>query len=127
MRRLIACCCLLAALPGCGGDWGDSLEAARYLHPEAQLVATVDLDYGGGQWKQVQDVYKRAAEEFNRHGSAGEKLPETLEGFFDQFTGGGEVSFQEDVRPLPKGHLLIGVHVTPGAGRTWEQTGVEYP
>lgn len=115
MRRLLACLGLLAALAGCGRGSDDARKAARYLHPDSQLVASIDLDYGGGQWGQLKDAYKRVAGEANKRKLADGELPETLEGYVDLFVGGSDISFQEDIRPLLKGRLLIGVHATPAA------------
>jgi hypothetical protein len=117
MRSSLALVALLLVLLtiGCDGSSDqDDLSAARYLNPDAQLVAAIDLDYGDDQWQQIKRLYARAAGKGLAREVFGSPLPATLDGGLEtlarSFVG---LSFDRDLRPLLDGKALIALHVTP--------------
>ena len=114
MRRIVGVVLVCLAVAGCGGD-GDSKKAAaaaaRQLDPGSELVAAVDVDYGDANWQQVKRLYARAVQQGGI--DFGEITPPTLDGALTALASSAGLSFADDVRPLLKGTLLIGVDIEP--------------
>jgi hypothetical protein len=114
MRRIAGVLLVCLAAAGCGGD-GDSRKAAaaaaRQLDPGSDVVLAIDADYGDANWQQVKRLYARAVQ---RDGvDFGDVTPPTLDGALNALASSAGLSFAEDVRPLLKGTLLIGVNIEP--------------
>ncbi len=114
MRRIAGVVLVCLAAAGCGGD-GDARKAAaaaaRQLDPGSELVAAVDVDYGDANWQQVKRLYARAVQQGGV--DFGEITPPTLDGALGALATSAGLSFSEDVRPVLKGTLLLGVNIEP--------------
>src|SRR5262245_38747813 len=112
MRRIAGVVLVCLAAAGCGGD-GDSKKAAtaaaRQLDPGSEAVVAVDADYGDANWQQVKRLYARAVQQGGV--DFGEITPPTLDGALNALASSAGLSFAEDVRPVLKGTLLIGVNI----------------
>ena len=87
------------ALAGCGDDGGSGSpldNALGYLAEDAPLVVMIDTDLDGGQFGAANDIAERFP--------VGGGIEEQLEGQFE----GGEVSFENDVRPLLGNEFVVG-------------------
>jgi hypothetical protein len=114
MRRIAALVLLVClAGAGCGGDDGKkaAAAAARQLDPGSELVAAVDADYGDGNWQQIKRLYARLVK--TQEINFGDFTPPTLDGALTTAASSAGLSFEEDIRPLLDGTLLIGVDVEP--------------
>jgi len=119
MRLTRALAAVLSAaavmLVGCGSDAKDRAQAsARFLDEGSDAVVSVSLDYEGSDWTAVKRIYARAAGSgaFGRL-AEGVAVPPTLDGAFNALAQFAGLSFQDDVKPLLGGTLLVGVSVTP--------------
>jgi hypothetical protein len=114
MRRIAGVLLVCLAVAGCGGD-GDSKQAAaaaaRQLDPGSEVVAAVDADYGDANWQQVKRLYARAVQQGGVN--FGDITPPTLDGALSALASSAGLSFADDVRPVLKGTLLIGVNIEP--------------
>src|SRR5215208_2075772 len=113
MRRIAALLLVCLAAAGCGGDDGKKAvaAAARQLDPGSELVAVVDANYGDGNWQQIKRLYARLVkyEEID----FGDFTPPTLDGALTTAASSAGLSFNDDIRPLLDGTLLLGVDVEP--------------
>jgi hypothetical protein len=114
MRRIAGVLLVCLAAAGCGGD-GDAQKAAaaaaRQLDPGSDAVLAIDADYGDANWQQVKRLYARAVQQGGVN--FGDVTPPTLDGALNALASSAGLSFAEDVRPVLKGTLLIGVNIEP--------------
>jgi hypothetical protein len=114
MRAIAGVVLVCLAVAGCGGD-DDSKKAAaaaaRQLDPGSEAVVAVDVDYAGVNWQQVKRLYARAVQQGGL--DFGEITPPTLDGALTALASSAALSFAEDVRPVLKGTLLIGLNIEP--------------
>jgi hypothetical protein len=114
MRRIAGVVLVCLAAAGCGGD-GDSKKAgaaaARQLDPGSEAVVAIDADYGDANWQQVKRLYARAVQQGGL--DFGEITPPTLDGALSALASSSGLSFADDVRPVLKGTLLIGLNIEP--------------
>ena len=71
----------------------------------------MDLDYDGGNWKQIKTLYERAAATDTGEGE--EPVPRTLDDLLNVMSGYAGLSFAEDIRPLLGGTMYVGAAVDP--------------
>jgi hypothetical protein len=122
MRRIASVALLIGLIAvGCGGD--DSKRAAaasaRLLDPASELTIAVDMDYGDGAWQQIKRLYARLVREDEiNFGDA--PTPPTLDGALSLAASAAGLSFTDDVRPVLRGTLLVGVNVEPAAALSAE-------
>ena len=88
------------AIAGCGGDSdsgaGPLDNALGYLPEDAPLVITIDTDVEGSQFKSIEKI----ADKFPFAGQ--------LEGQLKQRLEGGDVSYEDDVKPLLGNEFVVG-------------------
>lgn len=86
-----------------------------YLDPQSSLVAAIDLDYEGDNWKRLRPLASRLLQEFREAAGPEEGLEVSpnLDGALEQLASFGGVSFKDDVRPVLDGRLVVGVSVPP--------------
>jgi hypothetical protein len=102
MRRLLTIPLVLLALllAGCGGggDSGNALDSAlSYLPKDAPFAVAIDTDLDGSQYTALQDLIKK----FPFGGQLQDSLRQQLE-------QGGNVDFNDDVRPVLGNPLVVG-------------------
>jgi hypothetical protein len=114
--RLLAVGVLLAAATGCGAEEdAPSSAAAKFLPEQSHQVTKVSLDYDGDDWEAIKRLYARAVQSGAVRELVGTEfpIPPTLDGALNLAAGASGLSFQDDVRPLLGGELLIGTRVIP--------------
>jgi hypothetical protein len=139
VRRRSVFALILAAAFGavaCGSDEsGESRavsesvkEQLAYLEPESALVVAVDLHYEGENWESLRAVADRLLDETRGvvEPEDGDDFPVDAESALAELAKGWNLSFEEDVRPLMAGHLVIGLSLGPDAGDPEEITTVVY-
>jgi hypothetical protein len=124
VRRLLALGLVVVAPVGsaaCGSDGGGEsrtvAEAVErqlaYLDPESSLVAAVDLRYEEENWERVRELGDRLLSEARDVGEG--DVPADTEDALDLYSRFLGADFEDDVRPLLDGHLVVGLTVDPGA------------
>ena len=127
MRRHLLALALIPALAlaGCGGgdgEGGDGPRVAasvedqlRYLDPGSSAVFAIDLRYEGRNWKHLRTVASRALRAFRDATPAEDRagFPVNLTGALNMVAGYAGLSFDEDVKPLLDGYLVIGITQRP--------------
>jgi hypothetical protein len=108
---LVLLACLVVAACGAGEPAGN--DAARHLDPRSDAVVAIDLDYDGGNWQQLKQLYSRAVDSGLWEGER--FSPPTLDGALGAAAGYVGVSFADDIRPLLGGTLYVGVAIEPAA------------
>jgi hypothetical protein len=100
-----------------------------YLDPESSLVVAVDMRYEAENWGSLRGMTNRLLDETRGVVDPEDQgdVPADAEGALAEvtrsFTG---LSFEDDVRPLLDGHLVIGLSLLPGSGDLRERTTVVY-
>jgi hypothetical protein len=135
VRRALGIVVTLVALgvaAGCGDDdkgnagaVADAVEdQLAYLEPESALAVTLDLRYEEENWEQLRPLISRVLGELRDSVEADERqqVPANAEAAFAQLSGYAGLDFEDDVRPLLDGHLLMGLVVEPGAGQSRPDT-----
>lgn len=127
MRRLLLALATVAALAlgGCGGDGGEGGDEARVagsvedqlrlLDPESSAVVAVDLRYERRNWEHLRSVASRALRAFRDATPPEDRtgFPVNLTGALNMAASFAGLSFDEDVKPLLDGHLVVGVTQRP--------------
>src|ERR1043165_9534129 len=114
MRRVAGVLLVCLAAAGCGGDGASktaATAAARQLDRGSEAVFAIDADDGDANWQQVKRLYARAVQQGGV--DFGEITPPTLDGALNALVASAGLSFADDVRPVLKGTLLIGVSIQP--------------
>jgi hypothetical protein len=115
-----------------GAESGTVAEAVEeqlaYLDPESALVVAADMRYEEENWESLRGIADRVLEEIRGvvEPESREEVPEDAEAALGQFLRFSNLSFEEDVRPLLTGHLLIGVTLEPDPGDPEENTVLVY-
>jgi hypothetical protein len=118
----------LVALGGasaCGSDQqgdGRAVTAAvedqvAYLEPESSLALALDLRYEEENWERLRPLVSRVLSELRGVVGPEERLelPPNAEGALAQLSAFAGLDFEDDVRPLLDGHLVLGMVVEPQA------------
>jgi hypothetical protein len=105
-------------LGGCDGDdeappsqessWGPQL---AYLEPGASLVAAIDARYGEENWERLEPLVSRGLRAARSDGL--EAIPLNLEAALQQLSSFAGLDFEDDVRPVLDGHLVVGLTFPP--------------
>ena len=79
----------------------------EYLEPDSSLVASVDLRYDGENWRHLEPVISRALELYReREDDASD--PGDLDQTLQQLAQYVRLDFEDDVRPVLDGYLVVG-------------------
>ena len=125
-RTLSLLALLLSALAaaGCGGqDEAPSgsvaasvREQLRFVDPDATSVVAVDLRYDGPNWRAVKPLIGRVLGAY-RDGTSGfddrVAIPPNADGALAQASAFVGLRFEEDVKPVLDGHLVVGTVEPP--------------
>jgi hypothetical protein len=130
VRRALGIAVTLIALglgPACGSDDGggeSGVTAAvedqlAYLEPDSALALTLDLRYEEENWEQVRPLVSRVLSEVRGVLPPEERLqvPPNAEGALAQLSSFAGLDFEDDVRPLLDGHVVVGLVRRPEPGR----------
>src|SRR5215211_1491135 len=117
--RALTVALALVAVAGCGGSEEPVTDAVedqlRYIEPTSQVVAAIDLRYEGENWERLREFASRVL----RHERArtgilqGTQYPPNLDGALEQLSRRAGLAFEEDVKPVLDGHLVLGVSQPP--------------
>lgn len=126
-RRLFAALCGLTLLlaAGCGGD-GDGAEngsevASRverqltYVDPQSSAVFAIDMRYEERNWKHLRDIASRGLRAYRDAADpeVRREVPPNLSGALNLAASFAGLSFEEDVKPLLDGYLVVGLTQRP--------------
>jgi hypothetical protein len=136
VRRLLALLFVASLLAACGSeDGGESSTAAEaveeqlaYIDPESALVVAVDLRYEEENWESLRGIADRVLEETRgvvEPESRGE-VPADADAAMGEFLKSWSLSFEDDVRPLLDGRLVVGLSLGAGPGSLEELMTVVY-
>jgi hypothetical protein len=140
VRRLLALGLLLTASLGavaCGSEEsGESGAVAQemegqlaYIEPESALVVAVDMRYEEENWDSLREVTDRLLDETRAvvGPEQRQEVPPDSEKLLDELTRSfAGLSFEDDVRPVLDGHLVVGLSLEPGSGDPQDLTTVVY-
>jgi hypothetical protein len=139
VRRLLALL-LVASLiaAACGSEDGDGgsgsvadavEEQLGYVDPESALVVAVDMRYDNENWESLRRITDRVLDETrtvvepSERGAVPSDPDAALAEFLKYFSG---LRFEDDVRPLLDGHLVVALGLDAGPGSLEELTTVVY-
>jgi hypothetical protein len=138
VRRLLALL-LVASLiaAACGsenGDGGSSSvaesveEELAYVDPGSALVVAVDMRYEEENWESLLEIADRVLHETRGvvEGEDRDSVPADAEAALGEFLKSWSLSFQEDVRPLLDGRLVIALGLDAGPATLEQLTTVVY-
>jgi hypothetical protein len=136
VRRLLALV-LVASLgvAACGSDDGGGEsgsvaagveEQLAYLHPDSSLVVAIDLRYEEENWESLRGIAGRVLDEARQDAGPDNDVPADAEAALTGFARSWNLSFEEDVRPVLNGRLVIGVAQVPVRGDPPERVTVVY-
>jgi hypothetical protein len=113
----------LGVATGCGSEESGGAgavtdaveEQLAYLEPESSLALTLDLRYEDENWEQLRPLVSRVLSEVRAVVEPDERLqvPANAEGALAQLSAFAGLDFEDDVRPLLDGHVVIGLAVEP--------------
>jgi hypothetical protein len=138
VRGPLALVLVAALLAACGSDDGDGGsgsvseavdEQLAYLDPESALVAAVDLRYEEENWGNLRDIGDRLLDETRAEVAQEqrEEVPPDVEKLLDELTRSfAGLSFEDEVRPVLDGHLVVGLGLEPDSGDPQDVTTVVY-
>lgn len=122
----------LGAATACGSEDRGNARAVTdavehqlaYLEPESSLVLTLDLRYEEENWDRLRPLISRVLGQVRDSVEPEERLqvPANAEAALAQLSGYAGLNFEDDVRPLLDGHLLVGLVVEPRAEPTLPDT-----
>lgn len=114
---------VIAAVALIGGDedeGGQDIAAAvegqlSYVDPGSSLVAAVDMRFEGENWGYVRALASRVLREYRSGVDLEQRgeIPPNLSGALEALSRFAGLSFEDDVKPLLDGHLVIGVVFPP--------------
>jgi hypothetical protein len=115
----------LGVVSACGagedGDGGAVADAAEeqlaYLEPDSSLALALDLRYEEENWERLRPVVSRVLSEVRGVTEPEERLqvPANAEAALAQLSAFAGLDFEDDVRPLLDGHLVVGLTLEPQA------------
>jgi hypothetical protein len=136
VRRLLALVVLAAALlAACGSDEGDGEsgsvassveEQLGYIHPESALVVAMDLRYEEENWDSLRAIADRVLEETRAVVGTESEVPADADAALGELAKGWGLSFEDDLRPVLDGRLLVGLEFGAGPGSLEERMTVVY-
>ena len=138
MRRLLGLVVATALVLGaCGSEEesGDSgavsaavEEQLAYLEPESALVVAVDMRYEEENWESLRAIVDRGLEATREAADPEERadIPPDAEAALSALTRSLNLDFEDDVRPLLDGHLVMGRALPPGRDDPQERLTVVY-
>jgi hypothetical protein len=113
----------LGVVTGCGSEDNRNARAVTdaveqqlaYLEPDSSLALTLDLRYEEENWDHLRPLISRILGEVRDSVEPDERLqvPANTEAALAQLSGYAGLDFEDDVRPLLDGHLLVGMVVEP--------------
>ena len=113
----------LGAATSCGseerGNAGAVTDAVEdqlaYLEPGSSLALALDLRYEEENWEQLRPLISRVLGELRDAAEPEDRLqiPANAEGALAQLSSFAGLDFEDDVRPLLDGHLVVGLAVEP--------------
>jgi hypothetical protein len=124
-RPLVIAVTLLAlgAAASCGsedkanpGAVTDAVEdQLAYLEPESSLALALDLRYDEENWDQLRPLISRVLSEVRSAAEPEDRLqiPANADGALAQLAAFAGLDFEDDVRPVLDGHLVVGLVVEP--------------
>jgi hypothetical protein len=115
----------LGIVTGCGSEEnGDGVavtggveEQLAYLEPDSSLALALDLRYEEENWERLRPVVSRVLSELRGAVEPESRLeiPPNAEGALAQLSSFAGLDFEDDVRPLLDGHLVVGLTLEPQA------------
>jgi hypothetical protein len=115
----------LGAVTGCGSEEKDKSGAVTdavddqlaYLEPESSLALALDLRYEEENWDQLRPLISRILSEVREAAEPEARLqmPANADGALAQLSAYAGLDFEDDLRPLLAGHLVVGLVVEPPA------------
>jgi hypothetical protein len=137
VRRLLGLVLATAlVLAACGSEESrdsgtvteDVREQLAYLEPESALVVAVDLRYEEENWESLRAIADRLLEETRDVADAESQreLPADAQAALAEFMKSWGLSFQDDVRPLLHGRLVVGLSLDAGPSTLEELMTVVY-
>jgi hypothetical protein len=110
---------------GCGSeDKGNSTavtdaveDQLAYVDPDASLALAVDLRYEEENWERLRPVISRLLGEVREAADSEDRLqiPANVDGALAQLSAFAGLDFEDDVRPLLDGHVVVGLTLEPQA------------
>ena len=135
MRRLLALLLVGSCFAACGSEEGDGEsgsvaagveEQLAYLHPDSALVVAIDLRYEAENWESLRSIGGRILDEARKDADPGDDVPADAEAALTRYARVLNLSFEEDLRPVLDGRLVIGVAQVPVRGDPPERVTVVY-
>jgi hypothetical protein len=136
VRRLIALLLVASSLiAACGsdddgGESGTVAEAVEgqlgYLDPESAVVVAVDLRYEEENWESLRGIADRVLEEARGVVENPGNVPADADTALGEFLKSWSLAFEDDVRPLLDGRLVVGFGFDAGPSTLEELTSVVY-
>jgi hypothetical protein len=115
---------LVISLAGCGSEEGEETgsvaqaveQQLAYLEPESTLVAAADMRYEEENWESLREITDRLLEDARNAVEPDDRaqMPENAEGVVDELVRFFRLDFEDDVRPLLTGHLVVGLTLESG-------------
>ena len=99
-----------------GGDVAGAVRAQLpYLDPASSLVAAVDMRFEGTNWRHLRGLASRVLREYRSEAEPEERaqIPPNVTGGLELLARFAGLSFEEDVKPLLDGYLVVGVTFPP--------------
>ena len=119
--RVLVLLALALAIAACGGDDGDGDTSApgitaeardqlQYLDPRSSFVLALDLRYEEDNWDDLRPVASKLLRAVRRTARTPETrlLSPNLDGALEQAASYAGLKFEDDLRPLLDGHLVVG-------------------
>ncbi|HZB87003.1 MAG TPA: hypothetical protein VE289_10610 [Gaiellaceae bacterium] len=132
MRRLLGLVLATAlVLAACGSEESreggtvseEVEEQLAYLEPDSALVVAVDMRYEEENWESLRGIADRVLAETREVVDPDDRdgVPADADAALDEFTRFVSLDFDDDVRPLLAGRLVIGEALPPGQGDPQER------
>ncbi len=112
-------------LAGCGEGDGDDdggsgvaaavTEQLKYVDPRSSAVVAVDLRYDERNWEHLRAIASRALRAYRNVADPQERdeIPPNVTGGLNMLTSFAGLSFDEDVKPLLDGYVVVAVTQPP--------------
>jgi hypothetical protein len=106
----------------------DVEEQLAYLEPESALVVAVDMRYEEDNWESLRGITNRLLDEARTVVEPGDRgeVPADADAALGEFLRSWNLSFQDDVRPLLDGRLVVGLSLGAGPSSLEELMTVVY-